>query len=129
MKSVCLRIDRLELARALDVLGRSRRRKGAAPVPVWLRFWAEAASLQIAEDKALVTASVPAIGDWPAAGSTIDLELLKGAIRLCHEEQIVLHAVSDAVLLASGSLQVRLNLLPFGPENPVPGHPVDPHPL
>ena len=44
-------------------------------------------------------------------------------------EVVELHALAEAVLLASGKWQVKLNLLNFGPAETMPRGPDDKHPL
>ena len=129
MKSVRLKLERLDLLNALNTLGVTRRKRFSSIVPVWLRFDLESGLLQIVEDKGTVTAYVPAKGEWPATGATIDLSMLKRALKHCAEDVVHLHAVKDAILLASGNWHVTMNLLNFGPDNVVPGHPDYPHPL
>ncbi len=76
-----------------------------------------------------MVASVPATGEWPIAGSTIDLYGLKRSLERTSAEVVELHALTEAVLLASGKWQVKLNLLNFGPAETMPRGPDDKHPL
>ncbi len=129
MKSIRLKLECLVLLNALNTFGVTRRKRFSSIVPVWLYFDPESKLLQIVEDKGTVTAYVPAKGEWPAAGATIDLFTLKRAFKHYTEDTVELHAVKDAILLATGNWHVKMNLLKFGPDNVVPGHPDDPHPL
>ena len=129
MKSIRLKLEHLDLLNALNTLSVTRRKRFSSIVPVWLNFDPESKLLQVVEDKGKVTAYVPAKGEWPASGATIDLFILKRALKYYTEDIVELHAVKDAVLLASGNSHVKMNLLKFGPDSVVPVHPDNPNPL
>jgi hypothetical protein len=76
-------LERLELLSALNTLGVTRRKRFSSIVPVWVHFDPARMLLQLVEDKGTVTAYVPAEGEWPIAGSTIDLFTLKRALNNC----------------------------------------------
>jgi hypothetical protein len=119
MQSIQLKIARREFMSALATLGRFRRKRSVAILPVWLNLVAKTKELQIVEDKGAVTAYVQAEGDWPFAGATVDLFLLRRAVGKCPGDVIILHAIEDALLISAGPWHVRLNLLGFGPESRV----------
>ena len=122
MKSIRLKLERCDLQNALNTLGVTRRRRFSSIVPVWLYFDTESKLLQIVEDKGAVTAYVPAEGQWPYFGATIDLYTLKRALKYHTDAIIELHTTKDAVLLANGNWQMKMHLLKFGPDNVVPGY-------
>jgi len=115
MKSTKLSVPRVELIAALDAMSRHRRRRFISVLPVWLLFVAETGELVLQEDKGLVHARLPAQGDWPAAGATVDLYMLRGAARNFAGADIELHAVAEGILVPTDRGYVRLNLLAFGP--------------
>ncbi|EDP62671.1 hypothetical protein BAL199_22722 [alpha proteobacterium BAL199] len=115
MKSTKLSVPRVELIAALDAMSRHRRRRFISVLPVWLLFVAETGELVLQEDKGLVHARLPAQGDWPAAGATVDLYMLRGAARNVADGEIELHVVAEGVLVPTDRGYVRLNLLAFGP--------------
>jgi hypothetical protein len=71
--------------------------------------------LLLQEDKGLVYAHLPAKGDWPAAGATIDLYALRNAAKNLTSPEIELHAVAEGVLVPTDRGYARFNLLAFGP--------------
>lgn len=115
MKSMKLAVPRVELIAALDAMSRHRRRRFTSMLPVWLLFMPETGELVLQEDKGLVHARLPAQGDWPSAGATVDLYLLRGAARNVADPEIELHAVAEGVLVPTDRGHVRVNLLAFGP--------------
>ena len=117
MRSIRLAVARADMLRALQTLSVTRRRRFSSTLPVWLYLLPGGKELQIVEDRGRVTASVPAKGTWPAAGTTIDLFLLKRAVTNSRCETVELHAVDGAVMLWADRWHVQLNLLPFGPES------------
>lgn len=119
MHSIKLQVSKEELIRALKALGVVRRRRFSSSVPVWVRFIPEAGELQLVEDRGDVTARVPATGDWPVTGATVDLFSLRRATEHCPAETIDLHATLDAVMVFGNGWSVRLGLLAFGPESDV----------
>jgi hypothetical protein len=129
MRSISLKLNRTEFISALETLGVTRRRRFSSIMPVWLKFVQETSSLDVVEEGGVVTASIPATGEWPIAGSTIDLFMLKRSLQRVKAEFVELHALEDAVLFASDNSHVKLHLLGFGPEKFVPGDPDDRHPL
>lgn len=122
MHSIRLTVDREELDRALRLLGTTRRRRFSSVVPIWLSYSAHEGHLEIVEDKGAVTAAVPARGEWPPVGATVDLFMLRRAIERARDDEIDLHAVHDAVLVFGANWNVRLELLEFGPpsQGPLP---------
>ena len=126
MQSIKLSITRQELISALRLLGVVRRRRFRSTLPVWLRFIAEAGELQIVEDRGAVEARVPASGDWPCAGATVDLFLLRRAVEDCPAPAVDLHATADAVMVFGGKWHVRLALQEFGPASRVGKPPATP---
>ena len=71
--------------------------------------------LWIGEDQANVRAAIKALGEWPAAGTTVDLFLLRQAVKNTAGEHVELHAIDEAVLVPTRRGHVILKLLPFGP--------------
>jgi len=121
MKSTGLRLRRAELLQALVTLGVTRRRRFRSVVPIWLRYDSTRRQLAAVEERGAVTAHVPAQGNWPPTGATVDLYLMKRALE-CHDDDAVeLLLASDAVLLIGDYWHRRLKLLTFGPESVVPG--------
>lgn len=119
MQSIKLQVAKAELIRALKALGVVRRRRFSSSLPVWLRFIPDSGELQIVEDRGAVTARVPATGDWPVTGATVDLFCLRRAAEYCPADTIDLLATLDAVMLLGNSWNMRLGLLAFGPESDV----------
>jgi hypothetical protein len=117
MQSIRLSVARRELLLALKTLGRGRRRRLRPNLPVWLRFIAEAGELQIVEDHGQVSARVPASGDWPVTGATVDLFGLRRAAADLASPTIDLHATLEGVMVVGDNWHVRLNLLRFGPDS------------
>jgi hypothetical protein len=113
VQSLRLCAAKADLVQALRVLGTNRRRRFVSVVPVWLQF--EAGELKVLEDRAKVSATVPASGEWPAAGATVDLFMLRGAVGYAGA-QIELLATEDAVIVPTSRGYVRLNLHAFGHE-------------
>ena len=125
MRSLRLSIVRADLVQALRVLGTHRRRRFTSVVPVWLQYDPGAHELWVGGDQANIRTAVKALGEWPAAGTTVDLFLLRQAIKNNTGEQVELHAIDEAVLVPTARGHVVLKLLPFGP---VPRKPEQPAP-
>ena len=117
MESIHLTIDRQELLNSLKILSVVRRKRFTSVLPIWLSFDPTANVLRLSEDQGAVEAEIPAIGEWPPAGATIDLYTLKRILEESDHDKIELHALEDAILFFAGSWNVRLNLLAFGPES------------
>lgn len=115
MQSIRLTIAKADLLTALGVLGVTRRRRGVGIIPVWLSFDAASQELRISEDHGKVVASVPANGEWPAAGATVNLFMLRRGAASCGEA-IELHATEDAIILLTPRGHVRLDFIAFGNE-------------
>lgn len=115
MQSPSLTINRDELLGALKLLGVTRRRRFSSVVPVWLKYEPGSQRLEISEDKATVSATVPANGTWPPMGATVDLYLLRRAVAREENADVELCALSDSVLVHGDGWMVRLELLEFGP--------------
>jgi hypothetical protein len=116
MQSISLRVRRDELQRALQTLSTNRRARFSRALPVWLNLNPTKVELQMVEERGHVAASIPAEGSWPPAGATISLFALKRAISAYLSEFIDLRVIADAIIFASPTGHVRLNLLRFGPE-------------
>jgi hypothetical protein len=125
MQSILLAVDREELLRAIALLGTTRKRRFSSVVPVWLKHDPAECQLHIQEDGGAVIASVPAEGDWPPMGATVDLYLLRRAVQRGEGTLVRLRALGDAVVLEGEGWNVRLDLLEFGPPEP----PLPPLPL
>ena len=120
MESISLRLRRNELLQALVTLGVTRRQRFRSVVPVWLRYDAARMRLAVVEERGAVTAHVPADGNWPPTGATVDLYFMKRALE-CHDDDAVeILLASDSVLLVGNGWHRRLKLLKFGPESVVP---------
>ena len=117
MISLNLKTDRKEFLEALKILSVVRRQRFTSVLPIWLSFDKTENMLQLAEDSAEVKAEIPATGEWPAAGATVDMYTLKRILENCTHDEIELHALEDTILFFAGSWNVRLNLLAFGPES------------
>jgi hypothetical protein len=126
MRSIKLTAARADLLRALETLALTRRARFTSAVPVWLNFDSENQDLQIVEERAKVTASISAAGMWPRAGATVDLFMLKRAVRECLGDTVDLHAARDSIVVFDGRWHARLKLLRFGPESGRPTDPRDP---
>jgi hypothetical protein len=114
-----LTATRVDLAQSLRVLGTHRRRRFSSVVPIWLSFDPQIQELRLSEERAHVLASVPASGEWPAAGATVNLFMLRAAVRNS-PELVELLAAEDAVVVPTSRGYVRLDLLPFGPDCRMP---------
>jgi len=125
MRSIKLTTLRADLSRALDTLSVTRRRRFTSTLPIWLHFDLASSTLHIVEERATVAAEIAVSGEWPPVGATVDLFMLKRAVKACRGEVVELHALSDAVMLQSDAWHVRLKLLKFGPESGAPVRPRD----
>jgi hypothetical protein len=117
MQSLTLSMPKDEFVRALQTLAAARRRKRGASVPVWLRFNAGLGQLTISEARGKVLATVPAEGDWPPTGATVDLIMLRNAARSLKGAVAELKAIDDAILMPIDKGYVNMKLLPFGPDS------------
>lgn len=117
MQSIRLSLPRDELLRALQTLSTTRRRRFSSSLPVWMTLLPGGDELRITEDRSEVGAHVPASGNWPPTGATVDLYMLKRAATNVTDEVVDLHALDAAVVVYGDRWHVRLNLLPFGPES------------
>jgi hypothetical protein len=120
MESFKLIVRKAELIRALRVLGTNRRRRFSSVVPIWLAYESEIGELRLREERGGVTASLPAIGTWPAAGTTVNLFPLRRAAEAVVTEDVELIAIGEAVLVPTAKGHVSLPLLDFGPAGLVP---------
>ena len=113
MERVSLSVNREELLRALGTLSLVRRKRFSL-VPVWLGFNAEESSLTIQEERAHASATIPAEGNWPPTGATVDIAYMRGAINKVRAPMVELIMVEDAILVPREKGYVRLGLLAFG---------------
>jgi hypothetical protein len=121
MKLIRLSLDREELLQALGTLSMVRRKRFGL-VPVWLGFNPEEASLTIQEERAHASATIPAQGNWPTTGATVDIAYLRGAVRKVSGPVVELIMMADAILVPREKGYVRLGLLDFG-DKPIPPAP------
>jgi hypothetical protein len=77
-------------------------------------------TMQMREERGGVTAGLPALGTWSAAGATVNLFPLRRAAEAAAKEDIELIAVDEAVLVPTAQGHVSLSLLDFGPAGLVP---------
>jgi hypothetical protein len=120
LDSLKLVVPRADLIRALRVLGTNRRRRFSGVVPIWLAYDSGSGELRLREERGGVTAGLPALGTWPAAGATVNLFPLRRAVEAASKEDIELIAVDEAVLVPTAQGHVSLPLLDFGPAGLVP---------
>lgn len=113
MKRTRLSVNREELLRALGTLS-SVRRKRFGLVPVWLGFNAAQSSLTIQEERAHASATIPARGNWPPTGATVDIAYMRGAVNKVSAPVVELIMVEDTILVPREKGYVRLGLLDFG---------------
>lgn len=113
MKLIKLSLNREELLQALGTLSLIRQKRFGL-VPVWLKFDVEEASLTIQEERGHACATVPAQGNWPSTGATVDLAYLRGAVRRVGRPVVELIMLADAILVPRHKGFVRLGLLDFG---------------
>ena len=116
MQSIHLSASRAELIGVLDTASCLRRRRFSSVLPIWVSFSPDRGEIEIREDRGVVLASLPATGNWPPAGATVDLFMLRGALKSSHDPVVRLHAVQNGVLIETPRGNVKLNLLEFGPE-------------
>jgi hypothetical protein len=99
-----------QLLRVL-VLGTNRRRRFSGVVPIWLAYDSGSGELRLREERGGVTAGLPALGTWPAAGATVNLFPLRRAVEAASKENIELIAIDEAVLVPTAQGHVSLPLL------------------
>jgi len=113
MQRVRLSVNRKELLQALATLSLVRRKRFSL-VPVWLGFDAAESSLTIQEERAHASATIPAQGNWPPTGATVDIAYMRGAVDKVRTPLVELIMVEDAILVPREKGYVRLSLLDFG---------------
>ena len=123
MQSIRLSVARAPLLDALKTLSVTRRRRFSSSLPIWLKFATESGELQVVEEQGQVAARVPANGTWPPLGATVDLFMLKRGVARLETDSVDLHALCSAIVIFGDRWQIRLNLLPFGPESRRPKMP------
>jgi hypothetical protein len=126
MQSIKVTALRVDLLRALETLSIARVRRFSSILPVWLQFESDSGELHLIEERGKVSASLPARGTWPPAGATVDLFMLKRAVKACRGKSVDLHAAVDSLLIFGDQWHASLKLLRFGPESGRPSGPYDP---
>jgi hypothetical protein len=111
MRSTRLSVPKSELADALRTLSANRKQRITSRVPIVLQFNSREGRLTIGEFGALLSATVPASGDWPPAGATVTLGLLRRAIQHVADNEIELHALDGAIIVLTAHGHVSLKLL------------------
>ena len=84
-------------------------------MPVWLSIDDRTGGLRIVEERGAACAIIPAWGEWPPFGATVDLFLLRRAATNCEGRTIELIAIDEGILVPTTQGYTRLNLLAFGP--------------
>jgi hypothetical protein len=114
MLGLTLRVVKRDLVTALGGLGARGARRRKMALPVWLRFDPGLGALQIGADNASISATIPALGNWPSSGATVGLGLLSRVVDAApdHVEMIL---SDDELVIPTMRGRGRLDLLAFGP--------------
>ena len=83
----------------VEALSRVRKRRPTSAVAIWLRFDHLRQTLTISEARPKATAMISASGQWPPAGATVDLYMLRNTVRSQATSTLELCVLEDSVVI------------------------------